>query len=99
MDFPDIRQAATDEEFQQELREMVADYALKLFALCEEEREREDGHVRYWGLAFDDCAEVISATENARARFRSVESACAQLSRKRKMHLIWAEPSEANPAR
>lgn len=96
IDLSGILAAPSDAEFQRELREVVAFDAPRAFALCEEEGVREDGYVRYWGLAFDDCAEVISTVDDARVRFRSVEAACARLGRRRKMHLIWVETAVAS---
>lgn len=92
MDWSGIFAAPTYADFQRELREMVTADPPRVFALCEEIGEREDGHVRYWGLAFDDCAELVAAVGNFRARFKSVESAVGHLSRRRKLHLIWADP-------
>lgn len=91
MRLEDVWAPLSEVEFQRELREMVADGAPRVFALCEELGERDDGYVRYWGMAFDDCAEIVAASGNSRAAYRSADSALAKLSRRRKLHLIWAD--------
>ncbi|MEV6230673.1 hypothetical protein AB0L88_22705 [Saccharopolyspora shandongensis] len=73
-----------------ELRDLARETAPRLFALCEEFGDRHDAQVEYWGMAFDDCADVVSASGQVRASFRSAEAALSRLSRRSNLHLVWA---------
>ncbi|MFD0490392.1 hypothetical protein [Saccharopolyspora erythraea] len=78
------------EEFLAELRELVRDEAPKVFALCEEVGDRDDGYVRYWGMAFDDSTRIVSPFGEMTGSFQSPERAHVLLSREQPLHLVWA---------
>jgi hypothetical protein len=79
-----------EDEFAQEVRELVADEAPQVFALVEEYGGRVDGWIVAWGMAFDDRVEVIGANGGLRMAFNSVERAQRAFSRRRKIRLVWA---------
>lgn len=83
----------SEEEFAQEVRELVADEAPRVFALVEEYGERVDGWIVAWGMAFDDRVEVISANGGLRMTFNSGERAQRAFSRRRKIRLVWTSPT------
>lgn len=77
------------EEFMGALEELVRENAPRLFALCEEVGDRHDAHVQYWGIAFEDCADVVSHSGQLRGTFQSAEAALDRLSRRSNLHLVW----------
>ncbi|RKT89291.1 hypothetical protein SAMN05421805_11442 [Saccharopolyspora antimicrobica] len=79
----------SEEEFVAALQELARENAPRVFALCEEIGDRQDGHVEYWGMAFDDGADVVSASGQLRASFKSAEAALDRLSRRSNLHLVW----------
>jgi len=85
----------TEEEFAQEVAELVADEAPRLFALVQEHGERVDGRVIAWGMAFDDHADAISVGRGLRGSFPSAERARRAFSRRAKIRLVWADAETA----
>ena len=79
----------TEEEFAQEVAELVADEAPRLFALVQEYGERVDGRVIAWGMAFDDHVEIVSLGHGLRGSFPSAERARRAFSRRAKIRLVW----------
>jgi len=79
----------TEEEFAQEVAELVADEAPRVFALVEERGERVDGWILAWGMAFDDHAEVVSVHRGLRGSFPSAQRARRAFSRRAKIRLVW----------
>lgn len=97
----------SEEEFAEEVRDLVASSVPRVFALVEERGERADGRILYWGLAFDeeDCADdeprtiVISASSHLRGgSFSSAEAAQQIFSRRRKVRLVWTSTPATHPA-
>lgn len=98
-----------DEElFTTEINTMVAEDAPRLFALCEEIGQRADAVTIAWGMAFNDHAEVVSATHNGvHGVFGSAQRARKWLSAhdKTTVRLVWVDQTqeqitkpESNPA-
>lgn len=83
----------SEEEFAQEVRELVADEAPQVFALVEEYGERVDGRIVAWGMAFDDRVEVIGVNGVQWVSVLSVERAHRAFSRHRKIRLVWTSPA------
>ncbi len=84
-----------EDEFAQEVRELVADEAPRVFALVQEHGERVDGWIVAWGLVFEDRVEVISENSGLRMTVRSVERVQRAFSRRRKIRLVWTDPATA----
>jgi hypothetical protein len=68
----------SDEEFDQEIRSMVADTAPRVFAVVQVYGKREDGRVAAWGFAHDDgeggvVFDIIGVEGKVRLRLRSLE--------------------------
>ncbi len=84
-----------EEEFAQEVRELVAAEAPRVFALVEERGERVDGWIVAWGLVFEDRVEVISENSGLRMTVRSVDRVQRAFSRRRKIRLVWTDPATA----
>lgn len=82
----------SEEEFAQQMRELVAEEEPRVFALVEEDGERVDGWIVGWGMAFDDRVEVLSVDGTLRMTFDSVDRVLRRYSRHRKIHLVWAQP-------
>ena len=83
----------SEEEFAQEVRELVAADAPQVFALVEERGERLDGRIVAWGMAFDDHVDVLSVNGVRHASLPSVERAHRMFSRRRKIRLVWTSPA------
>ncbi|MGH3924912.1 MAG: hypothetical protein ACRDTT_18965, partial [Pseudonocardiaceae bacterium] len=84
----DLEPLCSEEEFAQEVRELVADEAPQVFALVEEYGERVDGRIVAWGMAFDDRAEVVSVNGGLHMSLASPERAHRAFSRRRKIRLV-----------
>ncbi|MGH3770573.1 MAG: hypothetical protein ACRDRW_04110 [Pseudonocardiaceae bacterium] len=78
----------SEEEFAEEVRALVNEDALRVFALVEEYGERDNAG----GIAFDNHVEVIHASGGLRVTFHSAEHAQRNYSRRRKIRLVWANP-------
>ncbi|MGH3822609.1 MAG: hypothetical protein ACRDRA_07180 [Pseudonocardiaceae bacterium] len=78
----------SEEEFAQEVRELVADEAPRVFALVEEYGERVDGRIVAWGMAFQDGTEVVGVN-GLHLRVASAERAQRAFSRRRTIRLVW----------
>ncbi|MGH3719973.1 MAG: hypothetical protein ACRDRI_14265 [Pseudonocardiaceae bacterium] len=82
----------SEEEFAEEVRELVAEDAPQLFALVEEHGERDNAWVYAWGIAFDHHVEIITTRSGLRRTFGSVEHAHRRCSQRRKLRLVWPNP-------
>lgn len=82
-----------EDEFAQEVRELVADEAPQVFALVEEYGERVDGWIVAWGMAFEDHVQVVGVNGALSARLPSSERAHRVFSRQRKIRLVWTSPA------
>ncbi len=87
----------SEEEFAQEVRELVAEEAPQMFALVEEYGERVDGRIIGWGVAFDDHVEVLGADGGLRASFDSTEQVRCSFSRHRKIRLVETSLATSHP--
>jgi hypothetical protein len=83
----------SEEEFAQEVRDLVAADAPQVFALVEERGERTDGRIVAWGIAFDDHVDVLSVSGGRHVSLPSVEFAHRAFSQHRKICLVWASPA------
>lgn len=81
----------TEEEFTALLNELVAAERPRLFSLCEEYGDRENGWVHAWGLAFPHRVSVLNMDGQIRGTYQSPESALRRLSRRRKLRLLWCD--------
>jgi hypothetical protein len=83
-------------EFAQEIAELVADAAPRLFAVVQEYGERADGWIVAWGLAFEDYAEVVRLDSAGRLSLRSPERAVRLFSHGPHItaHVVWVNPVE-----
>ncbi len=88
-----------EEEFAQEIAELVADEAPRLFAVVQEYGERVDGRIAAWGLAFAAYAEVVRLDSVGRLSLRSPERAVRLFSRSPHItaRIVWVNP--ADPSR
>jgi hypothetical protein len=88
---PDLTPTCGEAEFAEEINAMVADEAPKLFAIVQELGERADAVIAAWGMAFDDCAELIGADGGSRMSLESPETARWLFSRRENItaHIIW----------
>jgi hypothetical protein len=82
-------QAEIGEALLAELRKITTEQAPALFALREQLEGSDLGVVEYWGMAFDDRAEVVDMKGATRGSFRSAESAHRLFSVSRPLHLLW----------
>jgi hypothetical protein len=78
-------------EFAQELAELVADEAPRLFAVVQEYGKRVDGRIAAWGLAFEDYADVIGLDHNIYVGLQSPERAVRIFSHHPHItaHVVW----------
>lgn len=83
---------SSEEEFAQEVRELVADEAPRVFALVEEYGERVDGWIVAWGMAFQDCVEVVGVN-GLHLRVASAERAQRAFFRRGTIRLVWTGPA------
>ena len=83
----------SEEEFAEEVRELVAADAPQVFALVEEYGERVDGWIVAWGMAFDDHVDVLGVNGGLHASLPSVERVHRVFSRRRKIRLVWTSPA------
>jgi hypothetical protein len=81
-------------EFAQEVAELVAAEAPRLFAVVQEYGERLDGRIAAWGLAFEDHADVIGVDHRSHLRLRSPERAVHLFSRHPRItaRVTWVHP-------
>lgn len=86
----------TEEEFAQEVAELVAEDAPRLFALVQEYGERADARVIAWGMAFDEYAEAVSVGRGRHGTFPSAERARQAFFRRAKVRLVWTD-AETTP--
>lgn len=82
-------------EFVQEMAELVAEQAPRLFAVVQEYGERADGWVAAWGLAFEDGAKVFGVERAQYLSLRSPERALRMFNHGPHItaHLVWANPA------
>ncbi|MGH3930226.1 MAG: hypothetical protein ACRDTF_09660 [Pseudonocardiaceae bacterium] len=100
-DVAELEPLGTEEEFAEEVRELVASSAPRVFALVEEYGERVDGRVVAWGMTFDEeeHTEVINVGFSRYGSFNSAEQAQRLYSRSsRKIRLVWTSTLATRPA-
>jgi hypothetical protein len=69
-------------EFVQEIAELVAAEAPRLFAVVQEYGERVDGRIAAWGLAFEDYADIVGVDPSTtHLRLQTPERAVRYFSR------------------
>jgi hypothetical protein len=85
--------AFAPEEFDQLLNQLVATQKPRLFSVCAVTEDRFDGWVAGWGLAMEDEAIVVHASDRSFGIFQSPESAVRIMSygRPERMRLIWCD--------
>jgi hypothetical protein len=81
-------------EFAQEIAELVADEAPRLFAVVQEYGERADGWVEAWGMAFENCVKVVGVDRRLCRNLPSAEHAARMFSRGPHItaRLVWVNP-------
>ena len=86
-------------EFAQEVAELVADEAPRLFAVVQEYGERVDGRIAAWGMAFEDRADIVSVNRGLHLNLRSPERAVRAFTRRPHItaRLVWVNPDAAPP--
>lgn len=85
----------SEEEFAQEVRELVADEAPQVFALVEEYGERVDGRIVAWGHGLRRPRRGHRRERRPVGGVLSVERAHRAFSRRRKIRLVWTSPAAA----
>lgn len=90
----DLEPLCSEEEFAEEVRELVTEDAPRVFALVEEYGERVDGRIVAWGMTFGDHVEVISVNNALHVSIPSPERAQRAFSRRRKIRLVWTSPAQ-----
>ncbi len=85
------------EEFDQILRSIVADHAPRIFAVWQVYRERVDGRIAGWGMAFDDHAYLVSVDRTLRMSLNHPEEALLGFHRGDdvRARLVWYDPNAA----
>jgi hypothetical protein len=83
-------------EFDEEMAEMVAEEAPRLFAVVQERGERVDGWIAAWGMAFNDHVEVVR--DGGLISFGSAERVCWLFGLRQGVtaHLVWVGPAGAS---
>lgn len=86
-------------EFDEEVDELVAEEAPRVFAVVQEYGTRADARIAAWGMAFEDIAEVVGVDRSMHLRLRSPERATRFFQRRPHIsaHVVWAKPNA--PAR
>ncbi|MGH3686167.1 MAG: hypothetical protein ACRDQ9_10760 [Pseudonocardiaceae bacterium] len=81
-------------EFAQEIAELVADEAPRMFAVVQEYGERVDGQIVAWGMALEDRAEVVRINGHRRLSLRSPERAVRAFSIRPHItaRVVWVNP-------
>lgn len=94
IDPADLTPLCDKAEFAQEIAELVADEAPRLFAVVQEYGERANGWIVAWGLAFEDYAEVVRLDSTERLTLRSPERAVRLFSHGPHItaNLVWVTP-------
>ncbi|GAA1968856.1 hypothetical protein [Amycolatopsis minnesotensis] len=86
-------------EFEDLVRNMVATFAPRLFAVVQEYGEHVDARIAAWGIAFDDedGAEVISVDGGLRMSVGSPERALVGFVQRPEVsaRVVWVDPPEA----
>ncbi len=97
IDPADLTPLCDEAEFAQEIAELVADEAPRLFAVVQEYGERVDGRIAAWGMAFEDCAEVVRVGCSGHLNLRSPERAVLLFSRSPHItaRVVWVTPDAA----
>jgi hypothetical protein len=82
-----------EREFAAIMERMVADEALRLFAVVQEYGERVDAAIAAWGLAFPDHAEIMA--HQLRMNVRAPENALRlfTVGDHLRAHLVWFNPA------
>jgi hypothetical protein len=83
-------------EFDEEMAEMVAEEAPRLFAVVQERGDRVDGRIAAWGMAFTDHVEVVR--DSGSVSFRSAERVRWLFGLRQGVtaHLVWVGPAGAS---
>jgi hypothetical protein len=99
VDPADLTPLCDEAEFAQEIAELVAEQAPRLFAVVQEYGERADGRIAAWGMAFEDYTDVVRVDRGLHLNLRSPERAVHLFSRSPHItaHVVWVNP--AAPAR
>jgi len=86
-------------EFAELAAELVADEAPRLFAVVQEYGERVDGRIAAWGMAFEDCAEVVGVDHGPRLSLGSPERAARAFNHRPHItaRVVWVIPDAAAP--
>lgn len=84
-------------EFNQMVAEMVADEAPRLFAVVQVYRERVDGRIAAWGMAFDEHADIVSVDNGTSVRLSSPERAAYGFNHRPDIiaRVMWVNPDAA----
>ncbi|MGH3686178.1 MAG: hypothetical protein ACRDRU_05645 [Pseudonocardiaceae bacterium] len=82
-------------EFAQEVAELVAEEAPRLFAVVQEYGERADGRIAAWGMAFEDHAKVCAVDRPLHLSLRAPERAVRAFSHSPHItaRLVWVNPA------
>ncbi|HEU0127455.1 MAG TPA: hypothetical protein VFQ48_02460 [Pseudonocardiaceae bacterium] len=84
----------SEAEFTEEMGELVADEAPRLFAVVQEYGTRVDGRIAAWGMAFEDHAEVVAVNGGLRLSLGSPERATRLFARRPSITatVVWVTP-------
>jgi hypothetical protein len=90
-----------EDEFAELVTEMVAEHAPRLFAVVQEYRDRVDGRIAAWGMAFDDHAEIVAANRGLRMGLNEPENAISLFGRGAdvRARLVWVSPETSARSR
>lgn len=79
--------------------ELVAGEAPRLFAVVQEYGERVDGRIAAWGMAFENCAEVVGVDRGLYLSLGSPERAARAFNRRPHItaRVVWVNPDAAAP--
>ncbi|WP_007024251.1 hypothetical protein [Saccharomonospora iraqiensis] len=94
-DSPDDTPWCSQEEFDNTLKSIVADHAPRVFAVWQVYRERIDGRIAGWGLAFEDHAFLVSTDRSLRMSLNRPEDALMGFHRGDdvRARVVWYDPA------
>lgn len=97
--WPNAAPLGDQAEFNQMVDEMVADEAPRLFAVVQVYRERVDGRIAAWGMAFDEHADIVSVDNGSSVRLSSPERAAYGFNHRPDIiaRVVWVNPDAATP--
>ncbi|MGH3869095.1 MAG: hypothetical protein ACRDQ4_23875 [Pseudonocardiaceae bacterium] len=95
--WPNAAPLCDQAEFNQMVDELVADEAPRLFAVVQVYRERVDGRIAAWGMAFDEHADIVSVDNGSSVRLSSPERAAHGFNRYPDIiaRVMWVNPDAA----